>query len=825
MTDSGRMRVIVGCLFLVTLISFLWVGAPGGRSIASSDQPVDPVYVDGEYGMLISDSLFLYAPSVLDFDTQAFLETQPGPLANYVELIDGQPWTAADSIQYNAMRSGINPQLILTILDAQTHVLTGSSAGVPLQSGPSTMPPVGPTFHNHIKQLTGQALLAYDSHRYDGSSSHIVFPDGETLAVSEALNAGTYAVQATLAGSMSRRQWESWVVGPGPLFVEQFGRWFGDPHQDLDQTLGAATLAPSGYTLPFPIGETWYYTGGPHYYGGGTPGCTYGASCPRPWSSLDIAQPEMIACPGGSYPAQRWIVAAKSGDVIQSSQALIVIDHRDGWRTYYSHVSSADKRGTGPIDRGARLGHPSCEVEPGGFTTGVHVHFALYQVGVGFVNVDGMAYSGWLVGETSHYNGTMSLDGAVRQASVGRHTGTNDIFNGGVDGSCPVSGGVLLYKHANYDCDGSGAGSGYVLRSSPGFLDLPVSFENQASSIRIPPGWSVRLYEYPGRAGASVCRDGDDLNFSGDYFDGSAIPLNDQVSSFEVFEVGDCSGPYTGGAWFMTTFADTELNTPCAPMTTFDSTYVFRDWGGDSPAGICPADNWSIRFSRHVYFHADRYDFGLAADDWARLKVNGETVVDNWQGAGQLYGSRTISAGSYEVTIEYADILNGSYLSAWWWGSGYHIPRESWLPDQWYARYWGNRELRGDPIVFINEGRGSLDHSWEGGGPGYGLPADRFSGSFERQLDLICGAYRFQLSTDDGVRFWIDDQLLLEAWFDQVSNYAVPVELESGSHRLKVEYYENGGAAAITLDWSRESICPLPESAYLPLIQHGGVSQ
>jgi hypothetical protein len=105
------------------------------------------------------------------------------------------------------------------------------------------------------------------------------------------------------------------------------------------------------------------------------------------------------------------------------------------------------------------------------------------------------------------------------------------------------------------------------------------------------------------------------------------------------------------------------------------------------------------------------------------------------------------------------------------------------------------------------------------------LPADRFSGRFERQLGFVCGAYRFRLSTDDGARFWIDDQLLLDTWFDQVGNYEVLVDFASGNHRLKVEHYENGGAAAITLDWYHESFCPLPENAYLPLIQYDGVNQ
>jgi len=377
-----------------------------------------------------------------------------------------------------------------------------------------------------------------------------------------------------------------------------------------------------------------------------------------------------------------------------------------------------------------------------------------------------------------------------------------------------------LYKHANYDCDGGAAGSGYVIRSSTGSFDLSGPFDNQASSIRIPPGWSVRLYEYPGRVGASVCRNGADLSFAGDYFDGSATPLNDRVSSIEVFDDVACSGSVSGGNWSRTYFGDVELNAACTATAAFEGTYVFQDWGTDRPAETCPADNWSVRFTRYVYFHSGSYDFGLAADDSARLKVNGETVVDNWQGTGERYGSHTLSAGSHEVTVEYADNVGGSYLSAWWWGAGYPTPRESWEPNQWYARYWGNRELQGDPVVFLNEDSGSLNHSWTTGGPGFGLPADGFSGRFERQIPLVCGTYRFQLSTDDGVRYWVDDQFLLDAWFDQVGNYEIPVDLESGIHWLKVEHYENGGLATISLDWSLESLCPGLETVHLPLVQH-----
>lgn len=817
MVNSVGKRTFWTCLFLATLIGLLWAAAPGASPNVLAEQSVEPP----ANARLISDSLFLYAPSVLDFDIQEFLNSQAGPLAGYVEEIDGQSWTAAESIQYNAMLYGINPQLLLTLLEAQGQTLTNHHAIVPLLSDPQTPAPSGPTFHTTARLLARQALLAYDAHRYGDVRTEMTFSSGETISLPEAPNAGSYAVQATLAELLSLQQWLSWVAGPQPPFVERFSQWFGDPLQESDQVFTAATSAPTGYILPFPIGETWYYTGGPHYYGGGTPGCTSGAYCPRPWSSLDIAQPELIACPNGSFPAHRWIVAAKSGDVIQSSQALIVIDHKDGWRTYYSHVSSADKRGTGPVERGDRLGHPSCEVEPGGYTTGVHVHFALYQVGVGFVDMNGMSFSGWIVGETSHYNGTMNLNGAFREASTGRYNGTNDILNQGVSGFCPVSGGVLLYKHINYDCDGDGPDVGYVLQQNPGFQDLPESFNDQSSSIRIPDGWSVRLYESKGRQGASICRNGDDSTFSGDYFEGSAILLNDQVSSIEVFDVDDCSGPYQGGTWNVTYFGDQNLTNPCTSVMTIDGAYVFQDWGSEKPAETCPEDNWSGRYSRYAYFPAGDYMFALMADDRARLKVNGETVIDNWSGAGQTYNSRNLPAGSHLVTVEYADLLGDAYLSAWWQGQGYVIPRQDQDPAQWYASYWANRELLGDPVLLLNEGTGPLNHAWAEGGPGYELPTDRFSGRFESQIPMLCGTYRFQLHTDDGVRFWVNDEMLLDAWFDQVGNHELALDLETGFYQFKVEHYENGGLAALDLSWIHESFCPLPQKFYLPLIRLG----
>ncbi len=108
--------------------------------------------------------------------------------------------------------------------------------------------------------------------------------------------------------------------------------------------------------------------------------------------------------------------------------------------------------------------------------------------------------------------------------------------------SCPQSGGVILYRHANYDCGGMGENDGYVQRTSPGNYDIgSLGINDQASSIHIPSGWSVKLYREGGFGEPSTCLNGDDSDFGNNSYDGG-VGLNDSVSSFRVYDHLNCDG-------------------------------------------------------------------------------------------------------------------------------------------------------------------------------------------------------------------------------------------------------------------------------------------
>jgi hypothetical protein len=119
----------------------------------------------------------------------------------------------------------------------------------------------------------------------------------------------------------------------------------------------------------------------------------------------------------------------------------------------------------------------------------------------------------------------------------------------------------------------------------------------------------------------------------------------------------------------------------------------------------------------------------------------------------------------------------------------------------WQASYWSNTALTGAPALTREER--ALSHDWGEGGPAE-LPANRFSGRWTRTVYASGGSYRFSVTGDDGVRLWIDGELVLDQWtVHPAETYTVDKYLERGLHDLRLEYFENTGQAVVELSWSR----------------------
>lgn len=103
----------------------------------------------------------------------------------------------------------------------------------------------------------------------------------------------------------------------------------------------------------------------------------------------------------------------------------------------------------------------------------------------------------------------------------------------------------------------------------------------------------------------------------------------------------------------------------------------------------------------------------------------------------------------------------------------------------------------------------TLDVVWGAAGPGDGLGVDRFSARWTGWLTApATGTYTIATETDDGVRVWIDDALVIDDWRGHfVTRNEATVDLVAGEAvPIRVDYFEIDLDASARLLWSSATI-------------------
>lgn len=122
---------------------------------------------------------------------------------------------------------------------------------------------------------------------------------------------------------------------------------------------------------------------------------------------------------------------------------------------------------------------------------------------------------------------------------------------------------------------------------------------------------------------------------------------------------------------------------------------------------------------------------------------------------------------------------------------------------QWNAEYWANPNLEGAPVGSAVVGP-QLSFNWGRGGPGFGVGADNWSARFSQVVWLDGGTYRFNVTSDDGVRVFVTGRSVIDGWRVQApTNYTGEVQVATGNHEIRVDYFQAGGEASLWLEYSR----------------------
>ncbi|HZY44285.1 MAG TPA: PA14 domain-containing protein, partial [Anaerolineae bacterium] len=243
------------------------------------------------------------------------------------------------------------------------------------------------------------------------------------------------------------------------------------------------------------------------------------------------------------------------------------------------------------------------------------------------------------------------------------------------------------------------------------------------------------------------------------------------------------------------------------PVLVRNDTAVSFNWGITSPGQGLPPDKFSVRWTRGATFPAGIYRFTLQADDGVRFYIDGYLMIDEWHDSSTKSYSHEVNLGGglHNLTIEYYENTGNANV-----GITYQLANDI---THWNGTYFTNDQWTGLP-TFVRDDD-ALNFDWAAGSPDPLIPVDHFSVRWTRTLALSAGTYRFEMTVDDGVRFYVDDVLVVDQL--HVSNsvpYFVQLTLAQGNHKFRIDYAEYTGLARFS--WSMINLSATPTFTSTP---------
>jgi alpha-tubulin suppressor-like RCC1 family protein len=123
------------------------------------------------------------------------------------------------------------------------------------------------------------------------------------------------------------------------------------------------------------------------------------------------------------------------------------------------------------------------------------------------------------------------------------------------------------------------------------------------------------------------------------------------------------------------------------------------------------------------------------------------------------------------------------------------------------ADYFDNIALSGTPVLTRVDPL--INFTWTARTPGPGVPSENYSVRWiGRVLPQYSEVYTFYTYSDDGVRLWVDDQLLIDQWGShEAAEHTGAIALQAGTYySIRLEYYQISLASVIRLQWSSDSV-------------------
>lgn len=683
-----------------------------------------------------------YTPSWGFYDVSGFLEsTNPG-LNNCYFYVKDAEYPFPEAITQVSVESGIDPRVILTLLDVRLGIFDANASSV----------------CNLVRSWSDE-LLALAIHMMDSTlfysfgSNETQISDIARSQIDKATNAAKFAVieaSSRIAAQNGKSQKE--------VLEDFYNSYYGYFQKDepLLMASGDVTaLASPSFKMPFYGQHT--FSGGPHNNyrnelykcplavdGAATSGLDFAGSFPETNGAADES---VLAIADGYVVGIR---LGKEGENLSAPGQWVAIRHADGYFTpndyvsLYFHLKSISKeitlnkfvnQGTVVGERGV-TGCNGCSP---------HIHLELRRAD----GEDYSTYSG--IGTPVSWNGKI-IDGYIISSEYYQDSKVVNYYGTAINSNFVNSQtmkGISIADNSNGNCN----------NPVKAVVEPNFPYSNETN-------WNHTYFASTGNK--SVIGSSNGMYCSSANGNPENLSLN-----------GICDPPTSDKTLPTASFTSPQNNEEIKTTTLAIRANAADNAGGSGIKQVNFSAKWDGTWRNIGSDTSAPYETNY---DLCTLKVpkgNIELGLEAIDNAGNKY---VYSSNHSNPVVRYtAECTGGGGVP-----SGY-----------WSKNIWTNPRMEGNAAVNTRYNGFFIEEDWGAGSPYSGIDSDLFSISYAQNINFQGGRYYFKIRSDDGARVLIDGVTRWNEWYIGHVDSGFDVDLQAGNHTVQVDFFENKGDAKI----------------------------